>query len=525
MRGDGERLSELALSPDEKTVVAGDPAGNLFFFDTRTYRRIDTVRPAGGNTWVSQLAFSPDGRRLAFAHDTDNGNVVEVLDTRTRRRIVGTIKPPIEGYVTALRHTADDKLEFMWVPYDTQSGPALFLRHDARTGRRLLGPVSVSRRDGAPLLPTSDGRRLVTAGKDEVTVRDAATLRLRERFRVPGTGEVPWATAYALGPDDRTLAIGERDGALRFLDLHTGRVRTASGRHSDAITSSRFTPDGRTLITSSDDGKVIVWDVRQAAAGETLSGHANGATAVRLTRNGRTLYTAGLDGRVLVWDLVGTRRLGRPFKASEGGDEFAAALSPDGRLFARGQEDGTIVITDTRTLRPRSSIRVVQTGDGLRVRWVPGSRLLVVSSVNGFLAVVDGATGRVVRRLRGHRGRIFTPGISADGRLLVTGSDDMTVRFWSLPDGEARGAPLRFRHALEDAQLSPDGRWVTVVLTDASFERGRSRCGMRGATVACAVCRSLMSPASRGSAPTAGSWRWATASARRRSGRRRTGSR
>ena len=45
------------------------------------------------------------------------------------------------------------------------------------------------------------------------------------------------------------------------------------------------------------------------------------------------------------------------------------------------------------------------------------------------------------------------------------------VWFWSLPDGEARGAPLRFRQDIEEAQLSPDGRWVAVVLTDASFER------------------------------------------------------
>ena len=74
------------------------------------------------------------------------------------------------------------------------------------------------------------------------------------------------------------------------------------------------------------------------------------SSSARVTRDGRTLYTAGLDGRVFVWDLVGTRRLGRPFKASEGTDVFASALSPDGRQFARGQDDGTIVITDTRTL-------------------------------------------------------------------------------------------------------------------------------------------------------------------------------
>ena len=93
MRGDGERMWELALSPDEHTIVAGDPAGRLYFFDTRTQRRIATVKPAGGAFWVTQLAFSPDGSRLVVAHDSEHGNVVEVLDTRSRR-FIRKIKPP-----------------------------------------------------------------------------------------------------------------------------------------------------------------------------------------------------------------------------------------------------------------------------------------------------------------------------------------------------------------------------------------------------------------------------------------------
>ena len=66
---------------------------------------------------------------------------------------------------------------------------------------------------------------------------------------------------------------------------------------------------------------------------------------------------------------------------------------------------------------------------------------MVVGREKGFLALVDGDSGRVVRRLRGHRGRIYTPGLSADGRLLATGSDDKTVRLWSLPDGRAARRP------------------------------------------------------------------------------------
>ena len=395
-----------------------------------------------------------------------------MLDTRSRR-FSARSPPATGGYVTAMRYTTDDKIEITSVSNDdSENRPAHFMRYDARTGRRLLGPVHLNRRAYSPLLLTSDGSRLITAGDGEVAVRDPETLRVRRRYRVAGETGPRWATGFALSPDDRTLSIGERDGTVRLLDLQTGAVRTASGRHDDGVGAAQFTPDGRTLLTGSEDDKVIVRDVAEAAAAETLVGHGNGIESLRISRDGRTAYTASLDGTVFIWDLLGRRRLGRPFKAGGAGDALAAAVSPDGRLFAKGQDDGTIAITDTRTLARRGSFRVGDTGDGLRVRWVPGSRLLVVSSGDGVEALVDSATGRVVRPLRGHRSPIYTPGISADGRLLVTGSKDNTVRFWSLPDGRPIGAPLRFPFGLFDTQLSPDGRWVTVVLVDRRFKGG-----------------------------------------------------
>ena len=96
--------------------------------------------------------------------------------------------------------------------------------------------------------------------------------------------------------------------------------------------------------------------------------------------------------------------------------------------------------------------------------FVPGTHRLIVSGTNGFLAIVDADRGRVIRRLSGHSGDVLPAAISADGRLLVTGSADRTVRVWSLPDATTRGAPLRFGRAPSNLQVSPDGRSLTIVL-------------------------------------------------------------
>ena len=108
----------------------------------------------------------------------------------------------------------------------------------------------------------------------------------------------------------------------------------------------------------------------------------------------------------------------------------------------------------------------------LGIGFLPGSHRLVVGGPEGFLAIVDADRGEVLQRLRGHRGAIYNPGVSADGRLLATGIDDNIVRLWSLPDGRPLGARLLFRQLVSDVQLSPDGRWLTVVVSDEYYDKG-----------------------------------------------------
>jgi WD40 repeat protein/DNA-binding SARP family transcriptional activator len=474
LRGDGDPMNTVALSPDGRTVAAGSTAGEVFLFDARTRRRVASAEPVRNAGWegILDLAFSPDGSRLAVAHGGAEGSGVAVLDVRSRRVVTRATLPPNRS-VSGLAYSAGGRaLETTVFSYE--GTPALYTRFDARTGHRLLGPVRINRGGRAPMMATSDGRRLVTAGQRRTTVRDAASLRVLRSFPVGTGSDSPDATIpYALSGDDRTVAIGGADGSVRLLDLRTGELSKASGRHGAPVNSAQFTPDGRTLVTTGDDGDVILWDVQQAVARETLSGHSGAAYSPVVTPDGRVLYTASQDGTVFIWDLLGSGRLARPFRTATGNvDRAYLALSSDGRLLAMGQADGAMSITDAQTLAPPERFPVAPDGQVLG-NFLPDSHTMAVGGPAGFLALVDADRGKALRRLRGHRGQVWTPSISADGRLLATGSDDKTVRFWSLPDGRARGAPLRFRADVNDVQLSPDGRWLAVGLFDLNLQKGK----------------------------------------------------
>jgi WD40 repeat protein/DNA-binding SARP family transcriptional activator len=452
LRGDGDRLVALELSPDERTLVFMDNDNMLSFVDRATRRAAGATVTVTGEGIMDvvrrdDLQFSPDGARLAVG-----GAKPVVMDARSRRVLARLPSGPAQ-FIYASRFSPDGRTLLAATAFPLE-GVTTVQRFDAHTGK----PVDTGRRVSrglVTLMLTVDGKRVVTTGAEDTTIRDARTLRPLQRWPVG-------ADQAALSPDDRTLLAGGSDGSVRFLDLVTGDVAPGSGRHNGRVERAAFSPDGRQAITAGEDGRVIVWDVERASAGETLEGHAAKVTGLAITRDGQTLYTSSLDGRIIVWDLAGARRLGRLFTVGADNPDFPRyALSPDGRDLAVGQVDGTVALIDARTLKLRRGFPVVQAGPVRGMGYAPGGRLLVVAGDGGFLALVDPRSGRTVKRLTGQRDLVYTPSFTADGRLMATASDHR-IRLYALPSGRPLGRALVSRSVIHDVSLSPDGQTLAV---------------------------------------------------------------
>jgi WD40 repeat protein len=75
-----------------------------------------------------------------------------------------------------------------------------------------------------------------------------------------------------------------------------------------------------------------------------------------------------------------------------------------------------------------------------------------------------------------HTAPIYRIGLDAACRLLATGSDDKTVRLWSLPDGKLQRIvrlPIGDGDAgkVDATALSPDGRWLAAGGWDAVWDK------------------------------------------------------
>ncbi len=90
-------------------------------------------------------------------------------------------------------------------------------------------------------------------------------------------------------------------------------------------------------------------------------------------------------------------------------------------------------------------------------------RFIVSGSGDNTVKVWGRETGRLLRSLEGHTAWVKAVALSADGRLVVSGSWDKTVKVWERETG-------RLLHSLEGHTS-----WVTAVALSRRWAPGRQR--------------------------------------------------
>ena len=183
------------------------------------------------------------------------------------------------------------------------------------------------------LVFSPDGRLLATASR-RLAAWDVNTGRV-----------IGWSKATAqcfaplgFSPDGSALAIQSSGGKLNLLDPADGRVRaTFNYIQADAVA---FSPDGCQLAVA-DDERVTVWDLRSLRRIAQFEGHARPQAIERIRQE--------IDNGV--WML--TKRTGVNLVTYRPNFVRSVAFSPDGRLAASCDFDGTARVWETSTGRER----------------------------------------------------------------------------------------------------------------------------------------------------------------------------
>ncbi len=201
------------------------------------------------------------------------------------------------------------------------------------------------------------------------------------------------------------------------------RHQTATG-----LTSLAYLVQANLVVAGYEDGLIRTFDYPDLEARKQIN-TGSGVIALATDHAGKQLAVSTGDRRVLLMDqmLSETRRLESPPHTA-----LELRFSPDDRELAAGAwyglfywqlSSGRLRIQETEHWGAVSSIDYHP--DGKRV-----ISLGRHTDANLRLVTVDG--GKVLRRLQGHRLCGAAVRISPDGRFIVSGSDDESIRFYDL---------------------------------------------------------------------------------------------
>ncbi|RFU31788.1 hypothetical protein B7463_g4550, partial [Scytalidium lignicola] len=243
------------------------------------------------------------------------------------------------------------------------------------------------------------------------------------------------------------IAIGTGKGLVQIWDAErTRRLRTMTG-HTARVGSLAW--NDHILTSGSRDRLIYHRDVRAPDQWiKKLVGHKQEVCGLRWNCEDGQLASGGNDNKLMVWDKLSENPL---FKFSDHTAAVKAiAWSPHQRgLLASGggTADRRIIFHDT--LRG-TTINEIDTGSQVcNLAWSKNSNEIV--STHGYsqnqIVVWKYPSMQQVVSLTGHTYRVLYLAMSPDGRVVVTGAGDETLRFWNVfgrkpgqrEEGEAGG--------------------------------------------------------------------------------------
>jgi serine/threonine-protein kinase len=297
-------------------------------------------------------------------------------------------------------------------------------------------------------------------GPDAVVVRPDPP-----KEKKPFTGHKGKVTCIAISRDGKHLATGGEDGMVRLWDAATGEQRETFTNVA-RVAAVRFSLDGRYIDTVGEGGIGRIWNIDKRLQEDFLAyPDKTSGTCLDFSPDRKTSVLGA--GNQLI-----TRRKVREGFTDVGPTRFAfdvlAVVSlGDATTFAVGDAAGQVHLWNAATKKIIGTRKNHTKAAVLGLAFHPKTNLLV--SVGADKAIVTRNVKQWVKfnRVVGHEAPVTSVDVSRDGKHIVTGSKDGTVRVWTrdlkeVHKFEADGQVLGVAFAPDGKRIAWCGKNVRV---------------------------------------------------------------
>jgi len=304
---------------------------------------------------VHSVAFSPDGKTIASAH---NDSTIHLWDVKTGRLIRSFTGHT--GHVPVIVFSPDGKTLAGGSPDQTVK------LWDVSSGRFLRAFKGHS--DSIYSLAFSPNGKTIASGSNDRTVKlwDVSSGRSIHTFE----GHSSYVHSVAFSPNGKTIASGSYDHKLKLWDVSSGRfIRDFEG-HAEWVNTVAFSPDGKMLASGSTDRSVKLWEVDSGSLINSFGNHDSSLYgSLAFSPDEKTLALASYSSTIEFWDASAGQRIRSLKDHNESVNSMA--FSPDGKTLASGSADGTIKLWGTSAGNLLATLMRFKNGNW--ITFIPGS--------------------------------------------------------------------------------------------------------------------------------------------------------
>ncbi|MDJ0675879.1 MAG: DnaJ domain-containing protein [Calothrix sp. MO_167.B42] len=272
--------------------------------------------------------------------------------------------------------------------------------------------------------------------------------------------------AIAISSNGKIFVTGSNDATVNLWDLHTGKWLHTFAGQAEAVLSVAISPNGKTLASGCVDCKISSWNLETKTFHQTFFdgnspySHNGFVNSITFSADGKFLASGSADKTVRIWRCY-TGQLKRTLNGHSGA-VLSVVFSPDGKTVVSGSVDKTIRIWDLHSFgEPQTitghldAVTTVAIREASSLRLIaPNGNILVSASQDSTIKLWNLHTGELISTFTEHSAPITSIAITPNGQILASSSIDGTIKLWNFHNGKL----LQTLSGCSSVVFSPDSK-------------------------------------------------------------------